>query len=145
MTPKDKLHNFSTNNSDSTIQIAINGSNIEKVNSTKYLGVYIDHHLNWKDHIAYISSKLSKSTAVIHKRSHVLETKTVTLLYNAIISPYLNYCVEVWGNTYETNLCSSSIKQKKAICIVCHAKYLDHTSRLFNKLRLLKSTRYSSF
>ena len=49
---------FSTNNLDSTIQIAINGSNIEKVNSTKYLGVYIDHHLNWKDHIAYISSKL---------------------------------------------------------------------------------------
>ena len=119
---------FSINNSDSTIQIAINGSNIEKVNSTKYLGVYIDHHLNWKDHIAYISSKLSKSTAVIHKTSHVLDTKTLTLLYNAIIFPYLNYCVEVWGNTY-----------KKVIRIVCHAKYLDHTSSLFHKLRLLKS------
>ena len=60
---------FSTNNSDSTIQIAINGSNIENVNSTKYLGVYIDHHLNWKDHIAYVSSKLSKSTAVIIKQA----------------------------------------------------------------------------
>ena len=34
---------------------------------------YIDHHLNWKDHIAYISSKLSKNTAVIHRTSHVLE------------------------------------------------------------------------
>ena len=130
---------FSTNNSDSTIQIAINGSNIEKVNSTKYLGVYIDHHLNWKDHIAYISSELSKSTAVIHKTSHVLDTKTLTLLYNAIIFPYLNYCVEVWGNTYKTNLYSLFIKQKKAIRIVCHAKYLDHTSSLFHKLRLLKS------
>ena len=130
---------FSTNNSDSTIQIAINGSNIEKVNSTKYLGVYIDHHLNWNDHIAYISSKLSKSTPVIHKTSHVLDTKTLTLLYNAIIFPYLNYCVEVWGNTYETNLYSLFIKQKKAIRIVCHAKYLDHTSRLFYKLKLLKS------
>ena len=133
---------FSTNNLDSTIQIAINGSNIEKVNSTKYLGVYIDHHLNWKDHIAYISSKLLKSTALIHKTSHVLDTKT--LLYNAIIFHYLNYCVEVWGNTYKTNLYSLFIKQKKAICIVCHAKYLDHTSGLFNKLRL-EITRHSSF
>ena len=61
----------STNNSDSTIQIATNGSNIDKVNNTKYLGVYIDHHLIWKDHIAYISSKLSKIAAVIHKTSHV--------------------------------------------------------------------------
>ena len=48
---------FSTNNVATTIIIAINGSNIEKVNSTEYLGVYVDHHLNWKDHIA---SKLSK-------------------------------------------------------------------------------------
>ena len=85
-----------------------------------------------------ISSKLSKSTAVIHKSSHVLDTKTLTLLYNAIIFPYLNYRVEVWGNTYETNLYPLFIKQKKAIHIVCHAKYLDHTSRLFHKLRLLK-------
>ena len=50
--------------------------------------------------------------------------------------------ITVWkfgGNTYKTNLYSLSIKQKKAICIVCHAKYLDHTFRLLHKLRLLKS------
>ena len=63
---KTNYINFSTDNSDSTIQISINGSNIEKANSTKYLGLYVDHHLNWKDHIAYMSSKSSKSIAVIH-------------------------------------------------------------------------------
>ena len=128
---------FSSNNLDSTIQIATNGFNIEKVNSTKYLGVYIDHHLNWKDDIAY-TSKLSKCTAVIHKTSHVQDTKALTLLYNAIIFPYHNYCVEVWAHTDKTNLYPLLITQKKAICIVCHAKYLDHTSRLFHKLILLK-------
>ena len=124
---------FSTNDSDSTIQIAINGSNIENVNGTKYLGVYIDHHLNWNDHISHISCKLSKSTAVIHKTNHVLDTKTLILLYNAIIIPYLNYCVEVWGNTHKTNIYSLFIKQKKAVRIAYHAKYLDHTSSLFHK------------
>ena len=88
---------FSTNNFDSTTQIAINGSNIEKVNSTKYFGVYVDHHPNLKDNIAYISSKFSKCTAVIHKTSHVLDTKALTLIYKAIIFHYLNYCVEVLG------------------------------------------------
>ena len=82
---------FSTNNLDSTNQIDINGSKIEKANSTKYPGVHIDHYLKWKDHIAYISSKLSTCTAVIHKTSHVLNTEALTLLYNAIIFPYLNY------------------------------------------------------
>ena len=51
---------FFINNLDGIIQIAIYSSNIENVNSTKYLDVYIDHHVNWKDHIACISSKLSK-------------------------------------------------------------------------------------
>ena len=122
---------FSTNNSDSTILIDNDGSNIEKVNN---LGVYIDHNLNLKDHIAYISNKLSKSSEVIHKTSHVLDI--ITLLYNAIISPYLNYCVEVWGNTHKTSLCRLFIKQKKPICIVCHARYLGHTPRLLRRLIL---------
>ena len=91
-----------------------------------------------------ISSKLSKCTAVIHKTSHVLDTKTLTLLYNAIISPYLSYYVEVLDNTYKTNLYPLFIKQKKAIHIVCLAKYLDHTFRLFDKLKVLK-TPHSSF
>ena len=47
--------------------------------------------------------------------------------------------MEVWGNTYKTNLHPLFIKQKKVIRIVCHAKYLDHTCRLLNKLRLVRA------
>ena len=94
---------------------------------------------NWKYHIANISSKLSERTAVIHITSHVLDTKTITLIHSAIILPYLIYCVEVWDDTNETILYSLFIKQKKAIRIVCHAKYLDNTSSLFHKLRLFMS------
>ena len=39
----------------------------------------------------------------------------------------------------KTNFYPLFIKQKKAICIACHTKYLDHTSGLFNKLRLLNA------
>ena len=118
---------FSTSNKDSTTQIAINGSNIEKVHGTKYLVVYIDHHLNCKEHIAYINIKLSKCTAVIHKTCHVQDTMALTLLHNAIIFPYLNFCVDVWGNTHRTNLYPLFIMQKKVIRIACHVIYLDHT------------------
>ena len=33
---------------------------LNKVNSVKYLGVIIDHKLNWIHHIAYIKSTISK-------------------------------------------------------------------------------------
>lgn len=42
--------------------IAINIDNqcVARVSSTKFLGVHIDEHLTWKDHITYISKKISK-------------------------------------------------------------------------------------
>ena len=73
--------------------------------------------LDLKDHIAYICSNLSKFTAVIHKTSHVLDTKTLTLLYNTIISPYLNYCVTVRGNTYKTIFYPCLLNKRKLFAL----------------------------
>ena len=39
---------------------------------THILGVMIDDNLNWKEHIKMIQSKISKTTAIIYKASHVL-------------------------------------------------------------------------
>ena len=38
---------------------------------THILGVMIDDKLNWKEHIKMIKSKISKTTAIIYKASHV--------------------------------------------------------------------------
>ena len=92
--------------------------------------------------LIYLVNHQNKQQLFI-KQAMLLDTKALTLLYNAIISPYLIYCVDVWGNTYKTNLYPLFIKQKKAIPIVYHAKYLDLTSRLVYKSRIL-STRHSS-
>ena len=39
----------------------INNCEIDMVYKTKFLGVMIDSKLNWKDHVAMVKSKLSKS------------------------------------------------------------------------------------
>ena len=38
---------------------------LKKINIAKYLGIIIDHELNWIDHIAYIENKISKGIACI--------------------------------------------------------------------------------
>ena len=71
--------------------ISINGISLQNVDSLKFIGVFIDHQITWKDHIAYISNKLSKSIAIIHRANHVLDTKALYSFYNAIFKPHLNY------------------------------------------------------
>ena len=48
------------------------------------------------------------------------------------------YGVEVWGNTYATNIECLVLLQKRIVRLLCGAKRLDHTSRLFYNLRILK-------
>ena len=76
-----------------------------------FLGVIIDDKLNWKEHIKMIQSKVLKTTAMICKVSHVLNNKALCVLCFSLAPPYMMYCAEVWGNTYETNILPLFIKQ----------------------------------
>ena len=70
--------------------VSINGMNIKRVYVTKFLGVHIDSHLNWCEHINHIISKISKSVSIY---------PTLYSLYSTLVMPYLNYCFDIWGNT----------------------------------------------
>ena len=48
------------------------------------------------------------------------------------------YCAEVWDNTYATNIECLVLLQKQVVRLLCGAKRLDHTSRLFYNLCILK-------
>ena len=53
-------------NLNAQFDITINGISISRVRVAKFLGILIDEKLNWKDHIANVKSKLSKSTAILY-------------------------------------------------------------------------------
>ena len=120
------------------INIKIQNVNIERVRVTKFLGVFIDDLLNWKAHIKYVQSKLSKSTAIMHRCSHLLDRNSRRILYSSLFLPYLNYCAEIWGNTYPTNTNCIFLLQKRVIRIIFGARWLDHTNSLFQQLHVLK-------
>ena len=47
--------------------LKINNYEIKRSTSIKFLGVMVDEHLNWKDHINVIENKLSKNLGLLHK------------------------------------------------------------------------------
>ena len=101
--------------------LKINNYEIKRSTSIKFLGVMVDEHLNWKDHINVIENKLSENLGLLHKVKQFLNAKAMKSLYFSFIHSYLTY-----GNVV---LCSSSIsktkklfsKQKQAIKIIAMA------------------------
>ena len=88
---------------------------ISRVTSISFLGVIIDEKLSWKNHVNYIHGKISSSIGMMYKLRTVLPKKTLFMLYNALVLPYLDYCNLIWSAAIESDLNRLAILQKKAI------------------------------
>ena len=114
-------------------ELVINNVNIDMVDNTKFLGVFIDQNLSFHKHIHYIKGKVSRGIGILYKCKPLLNENSLKILYNAIIYPYFTYCIEVWGSTYTTYTDVLSKIQKRAIRIITGAKKYEHTQLLFKK------------
>ena len=98
--------------------LLINGSRISEVNETKFLGSIIDNILYWSPHIMYISKKIANGIGIILEARKVFDNETLFSLYYTFVCPYLNYCIHVWGKTYDTHLHHLIVLQNKVIRII---------------------------
>ena len=69
---------------------------LNRVKSTKYLGVTISSDLNWNKHISNITGKANQALGFVRRniitRSHTIKTRA----YKALVRPRLEYCSSVW-------------------------------------------------
>lgn len=59
-----------------SVQVELVGSKVDRRHTVKYLGVWIDDNLTWKDHIKYTLKQLHLSLQVL---------------------PYMDYCCAAWS------------------------------------------------
>ena len=116
--------------------IKLAGSEIKHVPSLKFLGITIDNKLTWKNHLDIICNKLSKNVGVLY-RIKMLPTNILRMIYNAIIAPFLDYGISIWGSAANIYLDRLFKLQKRAIRIVNHSPFLAHTSSIFYSLKRL--------
>ena len=86
-----------------------------KDESVKFLGIYIDKHLTWKEHINIISSKISRAIFAINRVKHILPHKSLKSLYYTLIHSHITYGIQAWGNGNTKKL---DILQKRALRII---------------------------
>ena len=59
-------------------ELTINDVVIEMTNSTKFLGIMIDQHINFQRHIAYVKGKISRSLGILYKARKIFHKKCST-------------------------------------------------------------------
>jgi hypothetical protein len=70
---KTKIRKFVTNSSPQcALSVGYNGKYIEVSVNTKFLGLQIGNHLNWKNHINQIIPKLSGACYAVRSLFHIV-------------------------------------------------------------------------
>ena len=81
-----------SNSPKQTLDPSVDGMQLSKVESEGVLGVYIDSHLTWNEHVDTLRRKLLQRIAILGRTWRYLPTKCRLLLYNASIKPLFTYC-----------------------------------------------------
>jgi hypothetical protein len=132
---KTSIMKFVTNNMPHCpLTIGYKDNYIEVV-STKFLGIHLDNHLNWKDHIDQIIPKLSAAYYAVRQMYHFINQNTLKSIYFAYFHSIVKYGIIFWGNS--SNSKKIFTLQKKIIRIMVVAYPRTSCRRLFKNLEIL--------
>lgn len=119
--------------------LTMNNYVIPMVWSTKFLGVYLDKRLDWKEHFNKIYNKIRLNSKLLQLTQKTFDESTKLLIYNAHIQSHIMYSLALWGTMITEQQRNQIYKvQKKCMRWICGAKATAHTMPLFKKLRVLK-------
>ena len=89
---------------------------IPNVQSTKFLGVFIDDTMSWKTHAEYLHNKLSMNRHLLQISKNKLDKDSLRKVYFSHIHSHLVYGIKVWGpSMYAGSLDMLNKQQNKCI------------------------------
>lgn len=120
-----------------SFKILLNGTELTRVESTKFLGIVIDEKLSWSQHIDLVINKIAKSAGLIGKLKHTLPRHALITLHNSLILPYINYCTMIWAANSLFRLKRIVVIQNRVIRIISGTDRFAHAPPLLKKYSIL--------
>ena len=97
------------------LKVRIGQESIPQVQYTKFLGLWIDQDLTWKEHISKLLLKLKQKLNLLLAGKNFLSTHALRILYFAQIHSNLTYGISMWGSL----LSNENIKKLQKIQNKC--------------------------
>ena len=122
----------------SDFRLKLNNIFLERCSTYKYLGIFLDEKLNWKRHINYVCEKLGRVCGYFAKLRHCVNTETMKMAYNALVSSRLTYCNLVWGDACDSVLQPLKTMLNRIVRIICFAPFhANNVEQFYEHLKLL--------
>ena len=117
-----------------SLKIELNNTEIPNVPSTKLLGVHIDQHLSWYEHVQHVQKKITSTLYLLKQIKEFLPLEARKLFFNSYVQPHFDYCSIIWGNCSKHALQKLVKMQKRAARIILDKDYNTRSEAMFAEL-----------
>ena len=102
----------------------LEGTNLDKVESIKYLGVTITIDLRWNTHISNVCTKANRTFGFLRRNLYSCPQEVKETAYKGLVRPVLDYGSSVWDPPPRFGSPRRIRKHAKARCQICD-RYLQ--------------------
>jgi len=109
---------------------------IERKMSTNFLGLKIDQHLSWDEHVSKVVSKINAGIYALNKMSFYCNLNTLKTIYFAYIHSHISFGICLYGATKKSNMDKILKQQKRAVRIMLNLKHDESAKHHFANLKI---------
>ena len=124
---------FNSKRPPATYSLKFRNTSIEKVTSIKVLGISINEHLSWKEHILNLTKKLKQIYCVTLRIRPYLNRNTLLTLYHSLFMSHIRYCITNWCFGNETLIAKIQHLSNKFLKIIFNSNKEDITNIMKKK------------
>ena len=124
-------------------QLTIMEKMISQKNCCKYLGLFIDPVLTFRDHINHVVKKLNKFCGLIYRVRDLYRIKALLSFYNSYAKSVISYGLIFYGRAAKTNLQNIEMAQRRIIRAIFFFKIEIASGIYFVTLKLIPFLSYS--
>ena len=118
------------------VELKVDGCTIKAQSQVKLLGVTLDKHLSYKEHVANVVNTCNGLLSVLKRITYLLPRKLSKLFYTSIIRAHLEYGSSLLVPLAKSHLEKLDVVQRKAARIICQVPSDSHADPLLEELGL---------
>jgi len=86
------------------LDVLIDGHKIEQVHEFKYLGLWMDSHLEWNSHYVKVYKTAMSRVKLLSRYKKFFDKNKLMSFCNALVISLIDYCLPIWGQICATKL-----------------------------------------
>ena len=116
-------------------QYTLYGHVLDSVSSSKYLGVTLNDHLTWNDHIQNTVTSANKTLGFLRRNIRTKDSSIREVANKTLVRPILEYSCPVWSPHTKSNRHKIEMVQRRAArWTLCRSSSYDSVSDMLGDL-----------